>query len=169
MMRFVLALLLLLCSSMASAQVYKCTHGGQVAYQDTPCAQDQQSETMDVGFDPIGDLMGCFMAVPNSGGTRQDAGLVIEVRTSLDGYELVARGGLYPQKFSLRRATRHELDVVDEATRMHMRAGLAVKKWNADMEPAPVGVYKGKDENGRPLYLAYFRNTYGPALKMACP
>lgn len=122
---------------------------------------------MDVGFDPIGDLMGCFMAVPNSSGTR-NTGFVIEVRTNLEGYELVARGGLYPQKFKLHRASRHELDLVDEATRMHMRAGLSVK-WNADMEPAPVGVYKGKDENGRPIYLAYFRNTYGPALKMACP
>jgi|SRR5690348_4930897 len=128
-MRYIVALALLLCSSIASAQVYKCTHGGQVAYQDTPCAQDQQSKTMDVGFDPIGDLMGCFMAVPNSSGTR-NTGFIIEVRTNLDGYELVARGGLYPQKFQVRRATRHELDVVDEATHMHMRAGLAVKKWN---------------------------------------
>lgn len=167
MMRCIVALALLLCSSIASAQVYKCTHGGQVAYQDTPCAQDQQSQTMDVGFDPISDLMGCFMAVPNSSGTR-NTGFVIEVRTNLDGYELVARGGLYPQKFQLRRASRHELDLVDEATRMHMRAGLSVK-WNSDMDPAPVGVYKGNDENGRPIYLAYFRNTYGPALKMACP
>lgn len=167
-MRYIVAWALLLISSIASAQVYKCTRAGQIAYQDTPCARDQQSRTMDVGFDPIGDLMGCFMAMPNTGGTRQDSGFVIEVRTNLDGYELRTHGSLYPQKFSLRRATRHELDLVDEATHMHLRAGLAVK-WNPDMEPAPVGVYKGKDENGHPVYLAYFRNTYGPALKMECP
>jgi hypothetical protein len=169
MMRIVLALLLLLVSSVASAQVYKCTHGGQIAYQDAPCAQDQQSETMHVGFDPVDDLMGCFMAVPDTGGTRQDSGFVIEVRATLDGYELRTRGGIYPQKFTLRRATRHELDRVDEATNMHMRVGLAVKRWDAGMEPAPVGVYQGRDVDGRPVYLAYFRNTYGPALKMACP
>jgi hypothetical protein len=168
-MRFVLALLLLLLSSVASAQVYKCTHAGQVAFQDTPCAQDQQSEKMDVGFEPVDDLLGCFMALPGNGGTRQDPGFVIEVRAALDGYELRTRGGIYPQKFTLRRATRHELDVVDDATRMHMRVGLAVRKWNDGTEPSPVGVYKGKDVDGRPIYLAYFRNTYGPALKMACP
>jgi len=167
-MRYLIAVALLLCSSVASAQVYKCTHAGQVAYQDTACAAGEQAGTVDVGFDPIADLMGCFMALPDSGGTRQDSGFVIEVRGSLDGYELRTRGGIYPQKFALRRATRHELDAVDDATRMHLRAGLTVK-WNRDMEPAPVGVYKGEDENGRPIYLAYFRNTYGPALKMACP
>jgi hypothetical protein len=109
------------------------------------------------------------MAEPDTGDTRQDSAFVIEVRATLDGYELRTRGGIYPQKFTLRRATRHELDVVDEATHMHMHAGLAVKQWGEDMEPAPVGVYKGRDVDGRPIYLAYFRNTYGPALKMACP
>lgn len=165
-MRYIIALGLLLVSSFASAQVYKCTHTGQVAYQDTPCAQGQQSENVDVGFDPINDLVGCFLVSP--WGMSRENDFVIEVRVGLDGYELRSRGSIYPQKFALRRATRHELDVVDDATRMHLRAGLAVK-WNSDMEPAPVGVYKGKDDDGHALYLAYFRNTYGPALKMDCP
>lgn len=171
-MRCILALALLLVSSVASAQVYKCTHGGQIAYQDTPCPQGEQSTKVDVGVDSIDDLVGCFSATMGSWGMRQDNDWAIEVRATTDGYQLRSLGSAYARRYSsvfnLRRATRRELDQVDEATHTHMRAGLTVQ-WRQGYEPSPVGVYKGKDRNGRPIYLVYFRNEYGPALKMACP
>lgn len=172
-MRYILALALLLVSFSASAQVYKCTHAGQVAYQDTPCPAGEQATKVDVGEDPVNDLVGCYDATLRYWGKRAFDDFAVEVRLLPDGYQMrtvAGLNGMYeaPSAFNLRRATRHEMDEVDAVTHMHMRAGLTVQ-WNQDSDPAPVGIYKGQDRNGRAIYLLYFRNTYGPALKMACP
>ena len=166
-MRYVLALLLLLVSSIGSAQVFKCTRAGQVAYQDTPCAQGDQTQQMHVGADPLNDLVGCFDAMLE--GSNGRTGFMLRVRMKSDGYELRALGSSpYSSVFTLRRAGVHELDAVNEASHLHLRAGLTVK-WNPDAEAAPVGIYKGEDEGGQPLYFVYMRNTQGRAFKMDCP
>ncbi len=170
-MRHILSLALLLVSSMASAQVYKCTHAGQVAYQDTPCATGEQTTKVDVGEDPVTDLVGCYSATLRPWRASDASDFMIEIRLTSDGYELRTLGHLYKQysqTFAMRRATRHELDEVEAVTRTRLRAGLTVK-WDPYTEPVPVGVYKGKDGDGHPIYLVYFRNGSGPGLKMVCP
>ena len=169
-MRYIFALLLLLVSSVASAQVYKCTHGGQVAYQDSPCAKSEQAVQMHVGAESINDLLGCFSVTPQSWGPN-NADFMIQVRQTDEGYQLRAIGsywGPYSSVFKLRRANWHELDAVSESSHTHLRAGLTVQ-WNPDQEPAPVGIYRGMGENGKMKYIMSFRNTWGRALKMACP
>lgn len=169
-MRYILALLLLLVSSVASAQVYKCTHGGQVAYQDTPCAKSDQATQMHVGADSVGDLLGCFSVTPQSWGPN-NSDFMIQVRRTDDGYQLRAIGSYwstYSSLFRLRRANRRELDAVSETSHLRLHTGLTVQ-WGAYMQPAPVGIYKGMDARGQTQYLMFFRNTWGPALKMACP
>lgn len=169
-MRYILALLLLLVSSVASAQVYKCTHNGHVAYQDSPCAGNDQAIQMHVGAESVDDLLGCFSVTPQSWGSN-NADFMIQVRRTDEGYQLRAIGsywGSYSSVFKLRRANRHELDAVSESSHAHLRAGLTVQ-WNPDQEPAPVGIYKVAGENGETKYIMSFRNTWGPALKMACP
>ncbi|HJR11358.1 MAG: DUF4124 domain-containing protein [Xanthomonadaceae bacterium] len=169
-MRYIFALLLLLVSSVASAQVYKCTHGGQVAYQDSPCAKSEQAVQMHVGAESINDLLGCFSVTPQSWGPN-NADFMIQVRQTDEGYQLRAIGsywGPYSSVFKLRRANWHELDAVSESSHTHLRAGLTVQ-WNPDQEPAPVGIYRGMGENGKMKYIMSFRNTWGPAMKMDCP
>ncbi|MGN6788190.1 MAG: DUF4124 domain-containing protein [Rhodanobacteraceae bacterium] len=169
-MRYMLALLLLLVSSVASAQVYKCTHGGQVAYQDTPCAKSEQAVQMHVGAESVDDLLGCFSVTPQSWGSN-NSDFMIQVRQTDEDYQLRAIGsywGSYSSVFKLRRANRHELEAVSESSHMHLRSGLTVN-WNPDQEPAPVGIYRGQDSHGQVHYIMSFRNTWGPALKMACP
>lgn len=169
-MRHILALLLLLVSSAGSAQVYKCTHGGQVAYQDSPCAKDEQAMQMHVGAESVGALLGCFSVTPHSWGSGH-ADFMIQVRHTDEGYQLRAIGsswGAYSSVFELRRANRHELDAVSDSSHTHLRTGLTVQ-WNPDQGSAPVGIYRGTDEHGVMKYIMSFRNTWGPALKMACP
>lgn len=167
-MRFALALLLLLVSSVASAQVYKCTHGGQVAYQDTPCAQGEHSANVDMGVDPVNDLVGCYDVTlgPWRAGHADD--FMLEIKLGPDGYQLRMLRGIYSRDYGWRRADRRDLDKVEAASNWHLRAGLVLTN-DPYSHPVPLGLYKGKDADNRHTYLVYFGNGSGPALKMACP
>lgn len=169
-MRYLLAVLLLLVSSVASAQVYKCTHDGHVAYQDTPCAGGDQGTQVREGVVSVDALVGCYNVTPPAR-NGANPNFMIEVRTSDAGYQLRAIGSGWDANlslFSLHRANRHALDKVGETAHLRLRAGLSVQ-WNPDVDPVPLGLYMGEDAQGRTQYVLFFRNTWGPAQRMACP
>lgn len=166
-MRYALALLLLLVSSVASAQVYKCTHDGHVAYQDIPCAGSDQSTQLHVGADSMNDLLGCFGVAPGPG---NGADYAIEVRKTVDGFQLRRIGTPWASSNAdlLHRASPHELDNLRANLHLRVQYGLT-SRWFSDTDPAATGFYKSEDARGRTQYFVVFRNRHASALRTACP
>lgn len=153
------------------ADIYKCTRGGAVAYQETPCegANVQSTRVEDRDSDRF---VGCFAT------TDSRYNLFYEVRANGAGtYQLIDERNPLASGIVLKRATGDELQAVSNGLHIKISNGLSryVQQSQASYVQrvgnryvngsTPVaqpitaaslyGIYKAVDGEGRPIYLLH--------------
>lgn len=186
-----LGLLLLLVTMFplsAQADIYKCSKGGEVAYQETPC-EGANVKTTHIEDRGSGYFVGCFAT------TGYQPVQTIEVRANGAGaYQLVDEQNPLGSGTVLKEATREELATVSDGLHIKITDGLNRHMYQSIsttvyttrygnrfiQRSTPVaqpitsaslhGVYRGMNSAGSPITLLY-RSGGTPQIieKAACP
>nr|WP_255682928.1 DUF4124 domain-containing protein [Dyella sp. 2HG41-7] len=185
------ALLLLLIATLpgnARADIYKCTKGGAVTYQDSPCTGANVQATQ-VDTPGSSHFVGCFGAVSNN-----RYGASIEVRANGAGtYQMIDEHNPLSSGITLRAATDEELRAVSQGLHIHIIEGLSrdtgrstlvnvysirARHYIVTSSPGSTaispsslyGIYQGIGSEGQPVTLLY-RGGGEPqtVMKGACP
>lgn len=182
-----LLLLMALLPMSAHADIYKCSKGGAVTYQDTPCeganVQATHIEDRSTSY-----FVGCFASQGNR------AGQSIEVRANGAGtYQLVDERNPLGTGTVLKPATPEELAAVSNGLHIQITEGLS--RYNGQstsltfyttrigyryvsrssvsaipITPASLyGVYKGTNSEGQAITLLYTGGVPQVVLKGNCP
>ncbi len=154
-------LLLVFAGDGRAADVHKCVTGGRTTYQSMPCEvptnapQSQQRRASA--------LVGCYVA--NISGLEN--GFEVK-RTDGADYKLEVTNGKDRTAIPLKAATPQEVQEVGAGFHLNLLEGLSVK-WEAGTpNQKPVGLYRGGDQNGKEVYLAYFFFGNGLATRTQC-
>jgi hypothetical protein len=144
-----------------AAEVFKCTVEGKIQYQGKPCEGSAPSAL--TPSDARSSLVGCFVT-PLKG---MEEGIVVRRATS-SPYELVASEGKNSQALPLKSATLQEMQQISSAFGIDVSEGLSMK-WPPDTpNQRPVGLYRGRDREGKDVVLAYFFFDSGYATRSQC-
>lgn len=171
----------------AHADIYKCTAGGAVSYQETPC-EGAHVQTTHIESRSSAYFEGCFSAV----GTRYTRS--VEVRPNGAGtYRLIDERNPLGTEMELKQATHAEL--VAMSTGLHLKvsdglsrnspqqAGVTVystrfgNRYYQSASPAQqaitpstlYGIYRGTGSEGQPITLLYSGGTPQIVAKGTCP
>jgi hypothetical protein len=165
-MRTLAACLLILGSlggahSVMAADVFKCTVDGKIQYQGMPCEGSASSPR--TSPESLSSMVGCY-ATPIKG---MEEGVVVR-RAANSPYELVFTEGKNSQVLPMKPATIQEMQQISGAFGVNVTEGLSMK-WPADTpNQRPVGLYQGRDREGKEVVLAYFFFDSGFATKSPC-
>ncbi|RDS80064.1 DUF4124 domain-containing protein [Dyella psychrodurans] len=129
------ALLLLLIASTplsARADIYKCTKGGAITYQDTPC-EGANVQATHVDEPGSGHFVGCFAS-----DTDNRFNLSVEIRANGAGtYQMIDEHNPLAAGVTLRAATNEELQAVSNGLHVQITEGLS----RDTGQPATLNVY----------------------------
>jgi hypothetical protein len=155
----------------AEGAIYKCTKNGAVAYQSMPCPAG--SDAVEVSRSRNDGLAGCYEVAfaPGDSGqpstewfqvAKTGAGLELRPRKrDLNGVERVLPG------MPLKAATDLELRELSAAFGLELFEGVSAAGDGPNYKP--VGLYRGRTQDGEILYFAYFFFANGRALRIPCP
>jgi hypothetical protein len=183
----VLLLLMALLPLSAHADIYKCSKGGAVTYQDTPCeganVQATHIEDRSTSY-----FVGCFTSEGNQ------RGQTIEVRANGAGtYQMIDEHNPLANGTALKPATSEELQAVSNGLHIQITEGLNRQigqsagvniyvarngyRYVSRSTPSAIaitpaslyGVYKGTNSEGEPITLLYTGGVPQVILKSDCP
>lgn len=147
-----------------AADLYKCSVGGHTSYQDRPCAPASRQTRVDTR--PAGSMVGCYVAkfsAFDGGGSGRSERFEIRA-TAPSEFELRMQGETLPMK----TATPEELRDLSKGFQVRLLDGVSMKWPAGTPDQKPVGVYRGRDKDGKELILAFFFLSNGPATRVAC-
>lgn len=117
----------------ARADIFKCSKGGAVTYQDTPC-EGTNVQTTRVENPGSSHFVGCFASSTSS----SNYGLSVEVRANGAGtYQMIDEHNPLTTGVTLRAATDAELKAVSDGLHIQITEGLS----RDTGQPALVNVY----------------------------
>ncbi|WP_266182847.1 hypothetical protein [Dyella humicola] len=171
----------------ATADIYKCTKGGDVAYQETPC-EGANVQAAHIEVHGLDQFVGCFVT------TQGRISRSIEVRANGAGaYELVDEGNPLGSGVVLKQATSEELAAVSNGLHINISSGLSRRSNQTSAyayttrvgnryvtRTTPVaqpitgaslyGIYKGSDSTGRSIVLLHTGGGVPQVIdKATCP
>ncbi|MFC4527770.1 hypothetical protein ISN76_06615 [Dyella halodurans] len=171
----------------ATADIYKCTKGGDVAYQETPC-EGANVQATHIEVRGLDQFVGCFVT------TQGRISRSIEVRANGAGtYELVDEGNPLGSGVVLKQATSEELAAVSNGLHINISNGLSrhsgqtsaytyttrvgnryVTRTATAAQPITAaslyGIYKGSDSSGRSIVLLHTGGGVPQVIdKTTCP
>jgi hypothetical protein len=188
------ALLLLLIALLpisARADIYKCTKGGAITYQDMPC-EGANVQATHIDNPGSSNFVGCFAST-----TGNNFGLSVEIRANGAGtYQMLDEHNPLASGVTLRAATDAELQAISNGLHITITEGLSRDTGQptttttyttrigyryvvrtastpavATISPSSLyGIYRGTSSEGQPIVLLY-RGGGMPqtVIKGSCP
>lgn len=177
-----LILILIFVSNTVHADLYKCIKDGKHSYQDHPC--DGARNTARVSVSTIETMAGCYEANFSGWASRNIETSEIKsigngrfIQKNLGGQRIDSSGkstttstfNKNEEGIPMKQASPEELQAISKAFGLNATEGISLE-WKRDSpDYKPIGFYRGTDENGKSVILAYFFFSNGLAKKIPCP
>ena len=164
-----LALICLLASGAAHAEIYRCVIDGLTTFRDRPCPPGEPQSTSPTTKAPID---GCFsLEIPGWESGRSTA--LMRIAGSAGHYTMteVTKPGQGSPPLPMRRARSGELRDATRLLEFEVSDGMVVVvPASTPNQPAlPIGLYKGRDAYRDIKYFFFGFIANGPAKPVACP